>query len=592
MDSQETLNKEENIIENEVTNNNEAPAVYNTQEEVVARLKSLAQADEVADRSETESLKQAFYKIHKNNVDAARTEFIAQGGNPEMFIPAPNALEDEFKAAMNIIKKRRAEAQTRIEEEKAKNLARKKEILARIKEVCATPEEANQAYKEVKELQAEWKEIKLIPAEDATELWKSYQLYTEQYYDQLKLNNEFREYDFKKNLEAKTELCEKAEKLADEEDVVAAFKALQALHQEYKETGPVAKELREEIWARFKAASTVINKKHQDHFESIKLKEEANLAAKTALCEKVEAINPEACKTMADWEKATTEIIDTQKEWRTIGFAPQKMNVKIFDRFRQACDKFFTAKTEYFKSLKENQAENLAKKTALCEQVEALKDSTDWKATADKIIALQKEWKTIGAVSKKYSDTVWKRFVAACDFFFEQKNKNASSHRNEEKENLAKKKQVIEQLKAILTGDDSNKTEQVKALMKEWNEIGFVPFKEKDKIYKLYHDTVDEIYKSLNLSQAKRRLESFKQNLKDGAKGLSREREHLTRIYEAKKAEIKTYENNLGFLTAQSKKGNSLVDEMARKMEKLKDELALIADKIKAVDNEMNKTED
>ena len=597
MDSQETLQTEENVTENVAPEVNETEnqtiEVPQTQEEVVARVKELAEADAPAEKQELDALKQAFYKIHKANVAAARAQFIENGGEPEAFLPTPNVLEDEFKAAMNVIKQKRAELQAELDRQKEENLQKKQEILERIKALSATPEEANQAYKEFKELQNQWKELTLVPAEKANELWKTYQLYVEQYYDQLKLNNEFREYDFKKNLEIKTRLCETAEKLNEETDVISAFQQLQALHQEFKETGPVAKELREEIWARFKAASTAVNKRHQQYFEELKQKEEENLAHKTALCEKIEAIDLTAVKTAAAWEAQTQQIIEMQKEWRSIGFAPQKMNVKIFERFRGACDRFFTEKAAFFKRLKEEQAQNLAKKTELCEKAEALKDSTDWKATADKLMQIQKEWKTIGAVPKKHSESLWQRFIGACDYFFEQKGKNTASQRGEEKENLQKKEQVIEKLKALLESDEEeNKQDAVRELMKEWNEIGFVPFKEKDKIYKAYHETVDQLFKALNMSAARRRLDNFKNNLKNDAKeggqGLSRERERLVRAYENKRSEIKTYENNLGFLTCSSKKGSSLLNEMNKKMEKLKDELNLIGEKISAIDKEMS----
>ena len=597
MDSQETLQTEENVTENVAPEVNETEnqtiEVPQTQEEVVARVKELAEADAPAEKQELDALKQAFYKIHKANVAAARAQFIENGGESEAFLPAPNVLEDDFKAAMNVIKQKRAELQAELDRQKEENLQKKQEILERIKVLSATPEEANQAYKEFKELQNQWKELTLVPAEKANELWKTYQLYVEQYYDQLKLNNEFREYDFKKNLEIKTRLCETAEKLNEEADVISAFQQLQALHQEFKETGPVAKELREEIWARFKAASTAVNKRHQQYFEELKQKEEENLAHKTALCEKIEAVDLTAIKTATAWEAQTQQIIEMQKEWRTIGFAPQKMNVKIFERFRGACDRFFTEKAAFFKRLKEEQAQNLAKKTELCEKAEALKDSTDWKATADKLMQIQKEWKTIGAVPKKHSESLWQRFIGACDYFFEQKGKNTASQRGEEKENLQKKEQVIEKLKALLESDEEeNKQDAVRELMREWNEIGFVPFKEKDKIYKAYHETVDQLFKALNMSAARRRLDNFKNNLKNDAKeggqGLSRERERLVRAYENKRSEIKTYENNLGFLTCSSKKCSNLLNEMNKKMEKLKDELNLIGEKIAAIDKEMS----
>lgn len=594
MDSQVNASLEEKATLN-VENENPETAVstvenVTSQQEVIARLKELAASDDIAEKSELDALKHAFYKIYKNDISAARLEFIEKGGAAEDFLPAPNVLEEEFKAAMNLIKQKRAERQALIERQKEENVQKKLEILERIKALSATPEEANQAYKEFKELQTQWQEIKLIPAEKSNELWKTYQLYVEQYYDQLKLNHEFREYDFKKNLEIKTRLCEAAEKLNEEKDIIAAFQQLQNLHQEYKETGPVAKELREDIWNRFKTASTVINKRHQQHFEDIKAKEEENLAKKTALCEKIENIDTSIIQTALEWEAKTKEIIEAQQEWRSIGFAPQKMNVKIFERFRLSCDKFFTDKAAFFKNLKEGLAANLDKKTALCEQAEALKDSTDWKVATEKFMQLQKEWKAIGSVSKKYSETLWQRFNTACDYFFEQKSKNTASQRNEEKENLQKKENVIERLKTLLESEEYN-SDTVKELMQEWNSIGFVPFKEKDRVYKAYHDIVDHLFKSLNSNAARRRLDSFKNNLKnstkEGAQGLERELERLMRIYESKRNEIKTYENNLGFLTSNSKKGNSLVNEMNKKMEKLKDELQLLGEKISVLNEKI-----
>ena len=594
MDSQVNASLEEKATLN-VENENPETAVstvenVTSQQEVIARLKELAASDDIAEKSELDALKHAFYKIYKNDISAARLEFIEKGGAAEDFLPAPNVLEEEFKAAMNLIKQKRAERQALIERQKEENAQKKQEILERIKALSATPEEANQAYKEFKELQTQWQEIKLIPAEKSNELWKTYQLYVEQYYDQLKLNHEFREYDFKKNLEIKTRLCEAAEKLNEEKDIIAAFQQLQNLHQEYKETGPVAKELREDIWNRFKTASTVINKRHQQHFEDIKAKEEENLAKKTALCEKIENIDTSIIQTALEWEAKTKEIIEAQQEWRSIGFAPQKMNVKIFERFRLSCDKFFTDKATFFKNLKEGLAANLDKKTALCEQAEALKDSTDWKVATEKFMQLQKEWKAIGSVSKKYSETLWQRFNTACDYFFEQKSKNTASQRNEEKENLQKKENVIERLKTLLESEEYN-SDTVKELMQEWNSIGFVPFKEKDRVYKAYHDIVDHLFKSLNSNAARRRLDSFKNNLKnstkEGAQGLERELERLMRIYESKRNEIKTYENNLGFLTSNSKKGNSLVNEMNKKMEKLKDELQLLGEKISVLNEKI-----
>ena len=597
MDSQETLQTEENVTENVAPEVNETEnqtiEVPQTQEEVVARVKELAEADAPAEKQELDALKQAFYKIHKANVAAARAQFIENGGESEAFLPAPNVLEDDFKAAMNVIKQKRAELQAELDRQKEENLQKKQEILERIKVLSATPEEANQAYKEFKELQNQWKELTLVPAEKANELWKTYQLYVEQYYDQLKLNNEFREYDFKKNLEIKTRLCETAEKLNEEADVISAFQQLQALHQEFKETGPVAKELREEIWARFKAASTAVNKRHQQYFEELKQKEEENLAHKTALCEKIEAVDLTAIKTATAWEAQTQQIIEMQKEWRTIGFAPQKMNVKIFERFRGACDRFFTEKAAFFKRLKEEQAQNLAKKTELCEKAEALKDSTDWKSTTEKMIALQKEWKTIGSVARKHSDAVWKRFITACDYFFEQKNKNVSSQKSVEQTNLAAKKALIEKINTIDEADHDEALATLKGYMTEWNAIGHVPFKEKDKIYKEYHEAVDKQFDRLKVDQNDRKMQTFRNSLSDMSNGergkgkLYGEREKLMRMYERMKNELQTYENNIGFLSISSKGGGGLLKEMERKIDKLKDEMALIIKKIDAIDENL-----
>ena len=460
--------------------------------------------------------------------------------------------------------------------------------------MATSPDEANKSYTIFKELQQEWKEIKTVPADKANELWRNYHLYVEQFYDLLKLNSEAREYDFKKNLELKEKLCESAEKLADEPDVISAFHQLQELHQEYREIGPVAKELREQIWSRFKAASTVINKRHQQHFEELRAGEEKNLAKKTVLCERVEAIVQEENKTAHDWEKHTKEIIDIQAEWKTIGFAPQKMNVKIFERFRNTCDDFFTRKAVFFKELKNQYAENIEKKKKLVEKAQALSDSTNWKSTSDKLIALQKEWKTVGVVPRKLGDQLWSDFLAACNKFFEARNATNTDIRTEEHENLKKKQDVIVRLKELLESASENLQETVHQLTDEYNGIGHVPFKEKDKLYKEFHQVLDQIYKKLNISASHRKLDDFKSNLKNmlkqGAAVIDNERGRLLRRYEIIKAEVQTYENNLGFLNVSSKKGNNLIDEMNRKVQKLKDEMELVRQKIKAIDRQ-NKEE-
>lgn len=564
--------------------------MYASKHEVLERVKELAHSDETPAKDEIDHLKTAFYKLLFAEREADQKTFIENGGDPEAYVMKTDDSEEQFKAEMGLIKEKRAKAFQQQEEEKKANLQRKQQIIEKIKMMSTSPEEANKSYNDFKALQQEWKDIKAVPAEKANELWRNYQLYVEQYYDLLNLNRELREYDFKKNLEQKTLLCEAAEKLADEPDAVSAFHQLQELHQQYREIGPVAKELREQIWARFKAASTVINKRHQQHFEELRAKEEENLVRKTALCEKVEAIAKEENKNATDWENHTKQIIDIQTEWKTIGFAPQKMKVKIFDRFRAACDDFFGRKAEFFKTLKEKFAENTKKKKEMVEQAKALMDSTDRKGTSDKLIKLQKEWKTVGMVPKKVGDQLWAEFVAACNKFFEARNAATAGTRNEEQQNLDRKKEIIAKLKELLDSAADNVQATLQQLIDEYGKIGHVPFKEKDKLFKEYHKVVDALYKQLNISASKQRLDNFKSSIKSMAKQgedmLDNERGRLMRRYEQLKSEITTYENNLGFLNASSKKGNSLIDEMNRKVNKLKDDLELIRQKIKAIDAE------
>ena len=570
----------------------EPKKVYKNKKEIIERLKEITQSGEDPQKDEVEYLKTTFYKLHFAEREAAMKAYLESGGDPDNYKVTPDEDENEFKAEMSVIKEKRAKIFLEQEKEKQENLKKKLDIIEKIKAMVTSPEEANKSYQEFKKLQLEWREIKLVPAEKANELWRNYQLYVEQYYDLLKLNNEAREYDFKKNLEIKTHLCEAAEKLADESDVISAFHQLQKLHQEYRETGPVAKELREEIWARFKAASTVINKRHQQHFEELRSKEEENLAKKTALCEKVEEIAKEEIKNAGEWDKKTKEIIAIQAEWKTIGFAPQKMNVKIFERFRAACDDFFGHKAEFFKDLKQRFAENAEKKKALVEQAQALQDSTDWKATSDKLVALQKEWKTIGMVPKKLGDKLWSDFLTACNHFFDARNNANAGTRTEERANLEKKREIIGQLKALADNAEENIQEKVRELVDQYNAVGHVPFKEKDNVYKEYHGILDRLYKELNITTARRRLDKFRSNLKSvaekGTDALDNERARLMRRYESLKQEVQTYENNIGFLNASSKKGNSLIDEMNRKVQKLKDDMNLVREKIKAIDAESN----
>ena len=584
---------EDTAVEDTATEEPAATAhpLYETKEQVVNRLQQIQEENNGGDKNELDLLKQVFYKLHRATQMAARNAFIEQGGKPEDWRAEIDGAEENFKAIMAAIRHRRAEMAEEVEKQKADNLQRKLAIIERIKEMATSPEEANAHFDEFKKLQAEWRELGAVPAEKATETWKNYQLYVEQFYDLLKLNSEAREYDFKKNLTAKEHLIELAEKLADEEDVIAAFNKLQGLHAEYKEIGPVAKELRDSVWERFKAASTVINKRHQEHFEAIKAREEENLQKKTALCERVEDIKVDDIKSYNEWEEKTKEIIGLQAEWKTIGFASHKQNTIIFERFRAACDRFFTAKAEFYRTIKDEQNENLEQKRRLVEEAEALKDSTEWRKTSDKLIELQKQWKSIGAVPRKYSEQLWKRFTTACDTFFEAKNAATADQRAEEKENLEAKKSIIEQLKALAENTADATIDKVRELQAQWNEVGHVPFREKDRLYKEYRTVADELYKQFGASQVRRRLEGFQKSVRQAvAKGestLTRERERLLRIFESRKAEIQTYENNLNFLNAKSKSGNSLVAEMNRKVEKLREELDLLSSKIKTIEAEM-----
>lgn len=577
----------------EKANNDEGQMVNAalTKEEIIKRFEEILQNIENVGRQDIEHLKQAFYKIRKHETDAARKAFVENGGDADAFVPEADEYEQKFKELVSAIKEKRTEIAKAAEQLKEENLEKKNRIIEKIKEFISSGEDVNKYYNEFKQLRQEWNDIKLIPQEKATELWKNYQLYVERFYDLLKINNEFRTYDFKKNLELKTALCEAAEKLEEEPDVVSAFYQLQNLHHEFREIGPVAPEMREEIWGRFKKASTVINKKHQQHFEELKAKEQGNYEAKQAICEKIESIDCTALKTFADWDEKTNEVIALQSEWKTIGFAPQKLNVKIFERFRAACDDFFKAKSEFYKTIKTEKNENLQRKIALAERAEALKDSTDWKKTTEELTRLQKEWKTIGSVSKKYSDAVWNRFISACDYFFEQKKNMFAGQKSEEQANLAAKQELIEQIESIPEdADPAEALKTVKELQEKWNSIGFVPFKEKDKIYKRFIASVDKWYDSYRQGVSDRKISAFKDNIdriasKDGnaVNGLYRERDKVVKMFESMKSELATYENNMSFLNVSSK-NSSFMQEINKKIEKLKSDIKLAEEKLAAID--------
>ena len=578
--SEEELNKEitPEPVEEEIQ---ETAVTASTREEIIARLQEMVGDITLAKRPELESLKQAFYKLQRTAQEEQIAAFVAGGGTAEDFKPEDDPVEEQFRKLMNIIKEKKAAAQEALEVVRKENYKKKLELLDRYKALIEKANTEGASYNEFKAILQEWKEIKEVPADKVNELWKAYQQYAEQFYDIQKLNNEFREYDFKKNMEAKIAICEEAEKLADEPDIVAAFRKLQKLHQDYRETGPVSKESREEIWTRFKTASTVINKRHQQHFEELKEKEKENLDQKTVICELLEAIEFDKLTTFQHWNDKTQEVLALQKKWKDIGFAPAKQNQKIFERFRAACDQFFSRKGEFFKQAKTDMGTNLEKKTALCEQAEALKDSTDWKETGQKLSELQKQWREIGPVQKKYTNSIWKRFIGACDYFYEQRDKNSSSKKHEENANLAAKKEILAKLKAFdaanLTDDD---TQAIQQLVDEWNGIGFVPFKVKDKIAADFKALIDSFGGAVSTRRSR-------QSQRGGAgRDAGSPREKLQRQYEQKKSEIQTYENNLGFMNASSKTGNGFVDAIKAKIEALKKEADDLLRQIKAMDVE------
>lgn len=593
--------KVEEIVEQpEVTTEPSLPKSQSlTKEEVIEKLRAFATQPEVPQRQEVEALKQAYYKIRATEVDAEKSAFVEAGGEAEAFAPSVDATEDVVRTLLNDVKEKRAKLVADEERLREENYNKKIQIIESIKNLTESSDDFNKLYKEFKDLQQQWNEITLIPQAKVKELWKSYQIYTEKFYDLIKINNEFRDYDFKKNLEIKVALCESVEKLVEDADAISAFHQLQNFHNQWREIGPVARELREEIWTRFKDASTAINKKYQAHFESLKGKEEENLAQKTAICDELKAIDYTVLTSFKEWDEKSKEVMDLQTKWKTIGFVPKKVNTQIFEEFRALCDTFFEKKSEFFKGVKDEMESNLSKKRALCEQAVALKDNQDWRTTTDRLITIQKEWKKIGPVPRKYSDAIWKEFVAACDYFFEQKKKNESSQKSEEQENLVAKKELIEKIKNIdvnLSAQDA--IAQVRALSDEWHKVGFVPFKEKDKVYKEFHQAVDAHYDRLKVDKTERRFESFKSNIKDNLSKLDnpsrllyRERDHLMHQYNKLKTDIQTYENNMSFLSISSKGANSLLKDVNHKIADLKNELDLIVKKVEAIDENLNTLE-
>ncbi len=537
-------------------------------------------------KDDVQAIKSAFFALRREELAKEKEEFLANGNEETDFTPKEDIDENNLKELLNVLKERRTEYNAAQEANREANLEKKRQIIALINEIANDPDNINRQFNRVKQLQQEFKDTGEVPATADTEVWKEFQRATERFYDVLKMNKELRDYDFKKNLELKQQLCEEAEALDDESDIVTAFRQLQELHNKWREIGPVAKELREELWARFKAASSAINKKYQAFFEERKSKEKENADAKTALCEKIEQITTDDLKTYAQWDEVTKQIIALQEDWKKLGYASRKANAALFARFRKSCDEFFGKKAEFYKSMKEELSNNLAKKVSLCERAESLMDSTDWKEATDQFVEMQKEWKTIGPVVKKHSDAVWKRFIAACDHFFEQKKKQNVNVHAVEHENLKAKKEVIATLKSTIEEAAEDAAQTVRELMDRWQEIGHVPFKEKDKIYAQYRELIDKAFETLNMRGYRQSGDSGSRSPRQSSgsdRGLS-ERDRLVRSYEQRMSELKTFENNMGFLTANTKSGNSLVQEMERRITRLKEEIADLEQKIKEMD--------
>lgn len=566
-----------------------------SKDELIATLTELIATQAIDKiRNSVTQIKQIYYATRKAEIEAEKAEFVEKGNQEEAFTPSEEPTEATFKSLLEEYRAKRTEYIAAIEQKRKDVLELKLSIIDKMQSIISDTDNINKHYTEFQQLQQEFKTAGEVPAESVTDLWKKYQLTTENFYDLLKINKDLRDYDFKKNLELKQAICESTEALAEESDIINSFKQLQEYHNQWREIGPVAKEIREELWNRFKEASSIINKRYQAHFEERRGKEKENEDAKTALCEKLETMDLTIITTYAAWDEATKTVIAYQEEWKTLGFAPRKANNELFARFRKSCDDFFAKKTEFFKSMKEELSTNLQKKLALCEKVEALKDSTDWKKSADELIALQKEWKTIGPVIKKHSEQVWKRFISACDYFFEKKGEATKSVKQTENTNLKSKKAVIEKLKSIVNEADET-TAEIKAAIKEkiseWQKIGHVPFKDKDKIYAEYQAIVKQAYDKFDLKETRAHLSNFESNLDNlasaGKDKLYRERDKAIRFVEQKRNELKTYQNNLGFFNTKSKGGNSMLKEMERKMEKIQDEIKVLEEKVKMIDNKM-----
>jgi hypothetical protein len=583
--------------ENDIKSENQSVYV-SEKEEIISKLADIVVQD-YSDKLKikAEALRQAYYRLKEREISEARNAFIENGGDADAFTPEADPTEDRVKELTAIFRGKKAQFAEQNGKLQEDGINAKKTIIKRLEELLESKDDFYIVNNEFRQLQQRWKEIKHVPHDIANELWKEYQRLTEKFYDVLKINLEMRDYDFKKNLELKLGLCELAEKLTEAKDAVHAYFDMQNLFQEWREIGPVAKELREEIWARFKKAHNQINKNYQVHFEDIRQIEKRNLDEKIQYCEQIEKIDCSAINSIKEWERQVKYVLEIQEKWKTIGFAPKKQNTKIFERFRAACNVFFKNKSEYYKKHKDSLDVNHKKKIELCEKAEALKDSQEWETATEQLKELQKEWKTVGASTRRFSEAVWKRFTEACDYFFQQKSAHFLSNSSAEVENLRKKRDIVKRLKKIDTSiSEKEAEEQLRALMGEWSATGRVPNRQKDAVVGEYRMAVNKIYDRLKLDRSERRLQSFKTSLGDVSDSKSRgrllsERDKLLRTYERLKSDIQTYENNLGFLSVASKGGGGLVKEMNSKVESLKEELNLILKKIELIDENFDKKE-